>query len=293
MKAYTSPDIPRGQPPALSAPNAPDHMTVPLELWNFAKSLPKAQRRKVLDAACCIFFDYTFPDDLQPAVISALAGWDGRMVKARRLSFKNRGMTEEEAFSRPESGQEEKNKNFSEESLEKVPNFFENNFPPHTASTGETPKNIGGNPPQIEIEMELSESISRSEPSSDIPTREMVREYVECCEIHEIDPDKFFDHYEKTGWKTKGEKPITDWRGMIRQWRLHEGEITKRQEPKPEHKSKRRLKLFGQESEKGTWIYTGGPNTCDYLKGSENWTREQANAELEKLERELATRSNH
>ncbi|WP_321974233.1 hypothetical protein [Paratractidigestivibacter sp.] len=294
MKAYISPDIPRGQPPNLSASNAPTNMNVPLELWNFAKGLPKAQRRKVIDALCSIFFDYTLPDDLPPAVLTALGGWDGRMICARKVSFTKRGMAEEEATSHPESCQTEKSKNFSEESLEKVPNFFEENFPSYSASAAETQKNIGTRSVQIEIESELSKSKSRSELSSEIPTREQVRRYVECCEIHEIDPDKFFNHYEKAGWKTKDGKSIDDWRGMIRQWQQYEGKFMNDEEKVvKDAQSKRELKLMGRDPMKGTWIYKGGRSGVDFLQGSESWTEDRAAAELRKLQEELEGQAQH
>lgn len=260
-------------------------MNVPLELWNFAKGLPKAQRRKVIDALCSIFFDYTLPDDLPPAVLTALGGWDGRIVCARKVSFVKRGLSEEEAIPRTKSGRTEESSNFSEESPGKVSDFFDKKINPNSGSAAEMLKNIGTNSSQIEIEREISKSEAVS---SAIPTREEVREYMERCGIREFDPDKFVDHYERASWRTRDGKPINDWRGMIRQWQQHEGEIARSGgRNKKEKRPKTKLKLVGRDSKRGTWIYTGGSNGCDYLRNSEDWTESQAKSALRRLQQEL------
>lgn len=263
-------------------------MNIPLELWNFAKSLPKAQRRKVIDALCSIFFDYTLPDDLPPTVLTALGGWDGRIACARKVSFVKRGLSEEEAIPQPKQNPAEINENFFEDSSEIVSNCFEDYFSLNDVLAAETQENIGTSSLQIEIEREKSKSRSESISSAAIPTREEVREYMKHCGIREFDPDKFVDHYERANWKTKDRKPINDWRGMIRQWQQHEGEITRREgRDKKEKRSKNELKLMGRDSKKGTWIYTGGRNGCDYLEGSEDWTESQAKSALRKLQQKL------
>lgn len=33
-----------------------------------------------------------------------------------------------------------------------------------------------------------------------------------------VDPVKFFEHYQKNEWKTKEGKPITDWQALLRRW---------------------------------------------------------------------------
>ena len=265
-------------------------MNVPLELWNFAKGLPKAQRRKVIDALCSIFFDYTLPDDLPPAVLTALGGWDGRIVCARKVSFVKRGLSEEEAVPHTKSGLTEERSSFSEESPGKASDYFDEKINQNVSSTAETLKNIGTSSLQIEIEREISKSRSEAVSSAAIPTREEVREYMERCGIREFDPDKFIDHYERANWKTKDGKPINDWRGMIRQWQQHEGEIARSEgRGKKEKRSKTKLKLMGRDSKRGTWIYTGGRNGCDYLRNSEDWTESQAKAALGRLQQELAS----
>jgi hypothetical protein len=76
---------------------------------------------------------------------------------------------------------------------------------------------------------------------------------------------------------------------MIRQWQKHEDKITKRQK----QQRKRKLTLAGQDPNKGTWLYTGGPGGANYLQGSENWTKAEAEAAVKELERQLNDKSIH
>ena len=49
------------------------------------------------------------------------------------------------------------------------------------------------------------------------PTIDEVKAY--CEERHDsVDPQKFLDYYEMTGWKTKGGATIKDWKACVRTW---------------------------------------------------------------------------
>lgn len=54
------------------------------------------------------------------------------------------------------------------------------------------------------------------------PTLQEVQEFVKQKNIH-INVLKFYDYYEKTGWKTKSGQPITNWKGKVYQWASTEG----------------------------------------------------------------------
>lgn len=282
MKAYISPDIPRGQPPNSADGSTPKVMHFQQGLWETAKALAPARRRKLVDAALSLHFDGIVPEDLPPDVSLALSGWIDRIQCARSKSL-----------SSPTAAQNSKNEEKSDSFQTRKPHgFLVENTDLSADLTAETSISPRGDLEEIEIESELSKS--RSELSPEIPTREQVRRYVECCGIHEIDPDKFFNHYEKAGWKTKDGKPISDWRGMIRQWQLYEGKfVNDEEEVVKDTQSKLELKLMGRDLMKGTWIYTGGRNGADFLQGSESWTEDRAAAELQKLQEELEGQAQH
>ena len=54
------------------------------------------------------------------------------------------------------------------------------------------------------------------------PTLQEVQEFVKQKNLH-INVLKFYDYYEKTGWKTKSGQPITNWKGKVYQWASTEG----------------------------------------------------------------------
>jgi len=44
-----------------------------------------------------------------------------------------------------------------------------------------------------------------------------VQAYAEAENI-QTDVQRFYSYYEKTGWKTKNGRPITDWKSTLRYW---------------------------------------------------------------------------
>jgi hypothetical protein len=49
------------------------------------------------------------------------------------------------------------------------------------------------------------------------PTIQEIREY--CFERNnQVDPEKFYDHYESNGWKVGGKSKMEDWKASIRTW---------------------------------------------------------------------------
>ena len=58
------------------------------------------------------------------------------------------------------------------------------------------------------------------------PTFEEIQTYAEENGIL-TDLQRFFDYYEKRGWKTKNNDPITDWKSTLRYWAKRDGKYKK------------------------------------------------------------------
>jgi hypothetical protein len=56
-------------------------------------------------------------------------------------------------------------------------------------------------------------AVSRNPPSVD-----EVREYAERCELVNVDPAAFVDHYTSNGWKLSSGRPLVDWQAACRNW---------------------------------------------------------------------------
>lgn len=64
-----------------------------------------------------------------------------------------------------------------------------------------------------------------------IPTLQEVIEFAEIIRSS-VNPYRFYDYYQQTDWNTKDGKPITDWRGMFREWNIHESIFPKKSQQK-------------------------------------------------------------
>lgn len=60
-----------------------------------------------------------------------------------------------------------------------------------------------------------------------IPTLQEVIEFAEIIKSA-VNPYRFYDYYQQTDWNTKDGKPVTDWRGMFREWNIHESVFPKK-----------------------------------------------------------------
>lgn len=64
----------------------------------------------------------------------------------------------------------------------------------------------------------------------EVPNRQQIRSFAEELNSN-VDPDKFFDYYDKRLWKIGGE-PINDWKAVFRSWDAKElskpSEMTKK-----------------------------------------------------------------
>jgi len=49
------------------------------------------------------------------------------------------------------------------------------------------------------------------------PTHEQIKEYAISINFAELDPERFYDHYQSKGWKI-GKEPMKDWEACIRTW---------------------------------------------------------------------------
>lgn len=47
-----------------------------------------------------------------------------------------------------------------------------------------------------------------------------------------VDVQKFYDYYTETGWMTKNQKPITNWKSTLLYWNQSEERPTKKQRKK-------------------------------------------------------------
>lgn len=100
-------------------------------------------------------------------------------------------------------------------------------------------------------ESKPKKSASRAKPFVK-PTREEVRAY--CIERdNNVDPDKFYDYYEATGWMI-GKKKMKDWKAAIRTWERNskewdrQKEEMKKEAPKKSHAvalTERMLEKYG------------------------------------------------
>lgn len=65
--------------------------------------------------------------------------------------------------------------------------------------------------------LERCEDFSTSQQSFNKPMLKDVQAYAEAENI-QTDVQRFYSYYEKTGWKTKNGRPITDWKSTLRYW---------------------------------------------------------------------------
>lgn len=65
--------------------------------------------------------------------------------------------------------------------------------------------------------LERCEDFSTSQQSFNKPMLKDVQRYAEAENI-QTDVQRFYSYYERTGWKTKNGRPITDWKSTLRYW---------------------------------------------------------------------------
>lgn len=77
---------------------------------------------------------------------------------------------------------------------------------------------------EIEIEKEIEKDIEiEGDKKTFPPTLAMVTTYCKEAGLTNMDPAKFFDHYQANGWKIRGEV-ISDWQARARKWDREDAE---------------------------------------------------------------------
>lgn len=87
------------------------------------------------------------------------------------------------------------------------------------------------------------------------PTREEVREYAKETESA-LDPDKFFDYYDETGWTDKNGEPINDWKKCFKGWERRENVGLRNQNTNGS-------RVSGETGRCGNPVYTVRPTPLD------------------------------
>lgn len=74
--------------------------------------------------------------------------------------------------------------------------------------------------------VETVENYSVSEQRS-IPTLQEVLDYAEAMRS-DVNPYRFYEYYEKSGWEIKPGEPIRNWKSLFHSWHIHEGIFPKK-----------------------------------------------------------------
>ena len=101
-----------------------------------------------------------------------------------------------------------------------------------TASNGQQNKKIEEQEEKEERNLSILDATSKK-----IPTLIEIQTFAEqegLC----VDVQKFYDYYTETGWMTKNQQPITNWKNTLLYWNQSEGtpnKKTKQEEPRSEN----------------------------------------------------------
>lgn len=74
--------------------------------------------------------------------------------------------------------------------------------------------------------VETVEKCSVSEQRS-VPTLQEVLDYAEAMKSN-VNPYRFYEYYEKSGWEIKPGEPIRNWKSLFHSWHIHEGIFPKK-----------------------------------------------------------------
>lgn len=200
------------------------YMKVSREFFEGLQALPEAQARKMLYA--CVGYFFTGEHDLTGNLRKLFDFSQRANLDRYRTSVLN-GMKNAEKSARNAGKTDEVFTDFRENPRETASGISAKTDSAHTVPPAKT-ENLGTTQTPTSgsglIDKETnsnSKSKSESESAAHTPSLDEVREYAEEQGMR-IDPDRFFDYYEATGWRRNG-SPVTDWKALERNWERSEG----------------------------------------------------------------------